>query len=1767
MAPRHRAAQLITQAGALEPQLAEVERCLNEWQQATQPPPSKRRRLKASLTGDGPLTLLRSCEALCRALESANEEVKLDRLDGRLQSLLGTLWERRHDLEDARVEVLWMRLCFALAKLGHVRLAWTFIMQLLKLLAGDQGGANEAALEWACVQVAVQLSSEADLWAGVLEPREMQLLSGLLLDVTRSCCAQGSGHPTEKSFLVALLHCAARDGPEEAVASCWRAVWEGLGRSDDLGAALVPRAVAMLWRQTCLPTATRAQLLQELWAAVPWCRLSELSEERRQAAAADWARAAETVAEASADPAEVLLPTIEKLRPVAPLEALVRLQLAAVRQLLSGAEEQSLVVATAASDLQELLARKPDPGQLLEVQKEALRLLHAVAAKAEQASPAAARLLLQCGRLRAPPRRAAPLVADCASPLRFPGRRRSFAQASPEAEAFFLAATDSLRSSPELLSVVEVFEASGPWSPDARARLLQRLRCCAQRLPLQAALAAAVPLLSPQLQPLTEEVAKGFGVLIELLAAAPQDQHEVLLAEVSWADELLKAVASFDLASDSAAVRSISSTSLQVKVLSLKLQLKGLQQQQLLGAGLELLQPALAQLRGAYSRREPLPKLLPPPFSVLGHWDDPAAARLLLRALEMRRLSESEKDSSTVVALVIYQLHLQLLLLNWRKEPVTLEQVSLAGSFVRLLLTVLRCWVAELPDSFAWSGLAAEAAFRALEDSAAALERQGAAHAELGRLFMLQAELCLCINRGAVPVELPSTASTVSRALAAWRQLSPTTLHKEAQLLLAKELERAAELLELLREPKLQAEALQLLLELRGTGPESHETRLCATFALSAALGHADEIARIDGTQSLAPAAAEAWSHAESQGEHGSSLLVEARRLEAMATLAQHTDMVFEEEPLVNWAQKVSGSRVSELGLTEMLLALADWLGDWTQPGQGEAPLLSMCTANRVTSLLRRYDAATGPRSSHCWSKARYAQLRLRGLWRLAKLNERFGLPMWADFYFEAGHLFLLKVAAGAVGWKLRLLSGRAQLALTGYCCRAAAKVLPVSELLERVDSAWAELGRGPLKLAEAPELPAQSITGELLELWATMLKAEGRKAPTGLLAAARRLGSLTSHPGLTSLLLTDGAVLHQVQGLMQRVDVQQGKQLLAWSVGLVLHHTGQWLLGHVDLANLSLGADEAALVLRRCAASSFGGLLPLQPGSEAETLEASLQVFLGGLRCGLWAGHALAVRRCAQVAVDLVQRLRLKVEDSIAADALLASLVPLCSGVNALLLHELRSCQRSLEALSDAAFLARLAQPSPCVPCGAARFANSAWLAELPLSLSAAWLQMNSRADAVQISRLVDNGPRKQLLSVLRPVGKGAASRWEGELASLHKENQQRLAALLQQPDANSVEARRTFWQDRKAFDEKLRRFAEGLQQELLGSWAFLLAPWPEPELGHLEALETWLRTEPVASQLPPAPRPGQPASSSSWLLLLLFANASTLTRRDVAEVLAALTSRIQPGTNLALVAGRLQQHRSGCKDSRSQRPLLLFVDSIVSQLPLEACPCLMEREVARAVAPNLALSALTRRASAGAPRSGFFVLDPFGDIGAASESLAELFKRLCSHRGPCWHGRVGKPAPEVTEVLKMLGAGELFVYQGHGESSKKLLPHEKLQLGAGSKGETQPLRSVMLMMGCSSAKTFSFKQEHGEAPEHESFGLPLSALVGGSPAIVGALWDVLGGDLGKLAASLLDSWIGVQPSTEQARSLLSAVVAARRNCLLPYLTGAAVVCYGVPL
>ncbi|WJX63667.1 separase [Trifolium repens] len=234
----------------------------------------------------------------------------------------------------------------------------------------------------------------------------------------------------------------------------------------------------------------------------------------------------------------------------------------------------------------------------------------------------------------------------------------------------------------------------------------------------------------------------------------------------------------------------------------------------------------------------------------------------------------------------------------------------------------------------------------------------------------------------------------------------------------------------------------------------------------------------------------------------------------------------------------------------------------------------------------------------------------------------------------------------------------------------------------------------------------------------------------------------------------------------------------------------------------------------------------------------------------------------------------------------------------------------------------------------------------------------------------------------------------------------------------------------------------------------------------------------------------------------------------------------------------------------------LILILDYEIQMLPWESMSMLRSQEVYRMpsiTSISIVLDKFARHkeqveGNLGSfplidPKCGYFILNPDGSLPGFQNAFQEYLsnKQL--------KGKT-KSEPTVTELVKALKEHDLYLYLGHGSGNRYINDHIVQQLEK---------CSVAFLMGCSSG---SLTLQGSYAP----IGTPLSYLMAGSPLIVANLWVMLQSELILLGDSLLKDML--EPSNETDIRRIGAFVAqARDKSIRPFISGAAMVCYGVPV
>ncbi|EPB69175.1 peptidase family C50 [Ancylostoma ceylanicum] len=184
----------------------------------------------------------------------------------------------------------------------------------------------------------------------------------------------------------------------------------------------------------------------------------------------------------------------------------------------------------------------------------------------------------------------------------------------------------------------------------------------------------------------------------------------------------------------------------------------------------------------------------------------------------------------------------------------------------------------------------------------------------------------------------------------------------------------------------------------------------------------------------------------------------------------------------------------------------------------------------------------------------------------------------------------------------------------------------------------------------------------------------------------------------------------------------------------------------------------------------------------------------------------------------------------------------------------------------------------------------------------------------------------------------------------------------------------------------------------------------------------------------------------------------------------------------------------------------------------------------------------------------NAFYILDPDNNLGDTQRRITDYVSKFG------WNGVVGKiPDPDV--VKEALRVRDVFFYMGHGSGSRYFSRRVISE---------NVINAVSVLMGCGSVKLTPY----GWGMDGKSSVYDYT--VAQCPSVVGCLWTVTDGEIDRYFMALVDlcfssdgnrTLTGTDGGDSRLRVLVEAMHRARSRCKLPYLTGASVVSYGIPV
>ena len=193
------------------------------------------------------------------------------------------------------------------------------------------------------------------------------------------------------------------------------------------------------------------------------------------------------------------------------------------------------------------------------------------------------------------------------------------------------------------------------------------------------------------------------------------------------------------------------------------------------------------------------------------------------------------------------------------------------------------------------------------------------------------------------------------------------------------------------------------------------------------------------------------------------------------------------------------------------------------------------------------------------------------------------------------------------------------------------------------------------------------------------------------------------------------------------------------------------------------------------------------------------------------------------------------------------------------------------------------------------------------------------------------------------------------------------------------------------------------------------------------------------------------------------------------------------------------------------------------------------------------------------------YYILNPSNDLLQTQAALEPLFTQELASQG--WRGIVATP-PTPIEFAKELGRNDLLIYAGHNGGEQYVSYEEVSRMRGGA---------CVWLMGCSSGSL----QCVSPNSEYDPTGIAMAHLLAGAPSVVANLWEVSDRDADKITLAMVESIThrplsvtvhGKIPASyrvvENYRGDIDVAVSAFRSaCRLPYVNGAPLVNYGLPV
>ncbi|KAL3077024.1 hypothetical protein niasHT_035858 [Heterodera trifolii] len=371
-------------------------------------------------------------------------------------------------------------------------------------------------------------------------------------------------------------------------------------------------------------------------------------------------------------------------------------------------------------------------------------------------------------------------------------------------------------------------------------------------------------------------------------------------------------------------------------------------------------------------------------------------------------------------------------------------------------------------------------------------------------------------------------------------------------------------------------------------------------------------------------------------------------------------------------------------------------------------------------------------------------------------------------------------------------------------------------------------------------------------------------------------------------------------------------------------------------------------------------------------------------------------------------------------------------------------------------------------------------------------------------------------------------------------------------------------FWTLRKQLDAKMRKFVEHFQFIWLSSCAPLFLPLPvntettnSTELKRLESTLTSGHGMATALALTLSRLLPFIETMDEWLEFgkLLYRIDKQQIDLDSPD---EHTMRAVPTKFLQFVSNFWTNYRSKIVGKSPKVPTMkeytmLVIPPSLSHLPWECLPIYCRAPFVYRIQcfhlfEHLTNCEQTKNIPASVDgRNSYYVLNPGGDLDKAKERLPRSSSVS-----------IGVALLDREQMRAVMNEHDLLFYMGHVNGGR--------YFGSSLIRESE-CRAVSVLMGCSSVRIVD------EEPGLDGRSSVYEYMIARAPCVIGCLWMVTDGEIDSFFMALTEYCFAELHKKDGCsvpdtfRLLLGGVLEARRRCKLPFLTGSAVVAYGLPV